>query len=228
MSLKGLSTAQMLELSEQWMALPERFEASERLSKAHEILAQAQTSQMARAVEAQEQTLQMSGLDDVHDRLARGLHHALSAVIELSGDEGQALIAVGLRQKLYPQGLRVTQLSYEEQAQVIDRVEESLEEQEVRWLSQVSIGGHTLWSLAQRWFEAGRVLRQQWVKRHESVAQADMLILRARTAWLSCVEQVQAQLERSELEDEALERWRAPLFEAQQKAAKRVRVQPER
>lgn len=222
MSIKGLSTVQMLGLSERWLEQPEQIETMVGLSAAHEALEQAHERQLREAQETQEKTARMSAQDERHDRLARGLYYALSVFIELGAQEDQVLRVVRLRQKLYPLGLRVTQLSYEEQAQTIDEVVTRLSQEEVAWLEQMSVGGHSLWVLAQRWFEAGRALRESWLQRHEDINRRDDELLAARQAWLNAVERVIQELETGELAVEALLRWRAPLVEAQEQAIARA------
>ena len=223
MSLKGLTTAQLLALSQAWLEQPEALASRPALEQAHQGLLHAHAQRHDAAQQVQAQTLATAQLDDLHDRHARGVSHALTALIELSQDQDQALRLVRLRQRLLPQGLRVTQLSFEQQASAIDDVDAALLAEDRALLASLTLQGRSLASIVEDWFAHGRALRQVWLSRAHEVAQQDDLMLQARQRWLRAAEATCAELEHSgQLDERALARWLAPMQLAHEQAAHRV------
>ena len=228
MSLKSLTTAQMVELSARWLS-PEAerpvFEQYDELrgalaliEKVHDALSRTQQAVVASADEIQTLTMRMGELDAVHDRKARGIFNMLTALSELSDDPTESHAMITLRNALFPQGLTVTLLSYAEQADEIRDLRDSLTPEQHAQLAAIPMPHGTLDQSVEEWFTAGVELGALWAHREGHQQGGDQLsasdVLRARNQWLGAVRVILAALDMASVSDDARRRILGPLREA--------------
>lgn len=110
-----------------------------------------------------ELTAQMTGLDNDHDRMARGIYGVLESFESLANDPLEARQLGELRAVLFPQGRSIGQRSYREQAGVAKQVQERLNMQYRLLLTDITAGRRTLLEEVEEWLD-----KALQISRHEA------------------------------------------------------------
>ena len=171
MALKDLSTKAMLEVTATWldsddgergllMGIEEIKGAIPWLDRVHAKLALAATSSAGADDTVRDLTVELREVDQLHDRKVRGLFHTLTGLAELTDDEDEARELVRLRGLLFPMGMSVTLLSYEEQAKAAEEARERLDERAVDALDAIVIADQPLADSVDAWMATGRQLEE--------------------------------------------------------------------
>ena len=219
MSLKSMTTEQMLRISGRWLGeqrerlakIEEARGALAMLGRVHPALEEAQSEEEGgEADELQRMTMKLGQLDLVHDRRVRGVYHVLTGLSEALDDEEAAHAFGALRGRLLPAGVNTTLMSYEDQAAEAARAQAALDAPARELLSSVALpDGSTLLSQVEGWLEVAAELGQLWVRRQEARVQAGASasggVLRARRRWISAANLLRAGLRAAEI-DEATRR----------------------
>ena len=200
------------------------------LEKAHQNLLLLQASPEPASLTAALSQLQEDAADDdaTHDSKARGGFGMLGDLAELANDPAARSVYIQLRDKMYPNGLRVVQLSYAEEAGEVELVEQRLTKEDRDLLASIpSPDGNLLKSHELR-VAAGRRLGEFERKRAEIFSKIDGTtvvkgpdVTKARNAWLRATRALVFVLELEDLDADTKKRLIGPLTDACDKIAKR-------
>jgi hypothetical protein len=233
MALKDLSTKTMLEITGGWLdaddgvrglleGLDELKGALHWLDRVHAKLGVAASTSAGADVKVRDLTVELREVDQLHDRKVRGLFHTLTGLAELTDDAEEAHELVRLRGLLFPLGMSVTLLSYEDQAREVRAAQARLDEQARDALDAIVIGDRVLTDAVDAWVATGARLEELSAERAEAREEDPGVdILEARRSWVGAVEVVAGTLRALELEDEVRAALLGPLEEAEATAATR-------
>lgn len=212
MSLKKLSTEEMLEHSQRWLhARRDDLEGIEGTSgalalveRAHAALEQAARQGAPTADELHRLTMELGQLDLLHDRRVRGVYHILTGLGEALDDEALAQRYHDLRNDLLPAGVNTTLLNYREQAEAAATAADRLDADGKDLLRAVALpDDSTLLAQVEEWLATGRELGALWKKRQEvkdrSGAAGAPDIARARNHWIGAARVLRAALDAAQL-----------------------------
>ena len=212
MSLKKLTTAQMLERSSHWLgagrakleAYEETAGALDLLERSHEALEATAKSDPNVADEMHELTLKLGQLDLLHDRRVRGIYHILTGLGEALDDETMAEHLHNLRSTLLPAGINTTLLSYNEQAEAARAASGVLTDEDRALLSRVPMPNEeSLLDQVEDWLRVGEELGEMWQKREGAKARSGGVTpsdtVRARNRWIGAVRVLLAALDAAQL-----------------------------
>jgi hypothetical protein len=240
MALKDLSVQTMVTISSAWLdperdrplleALPRVTALVPDIEKAHAGLVTTQKQDSTATAQLTALQEKEAEVDLLHDRKAHGTHHVLTGFAELADDSDDAAEFLALRDRLMPEGLRVTTRSYTDQAGEVELVEGRLLPSDKALLKQLPTPKGDLRKAVDGWFKAGRQLGQLEAERRELQRKIDAGegggatagdVLRARNGWIRVVRGVLAMLDLEKIEDDTLEKIVGPLRQAEQKAERR-------
>ena len=142
-------------------------------------------------VKVRDLTVELREGDQLHDHKVRGLFHTLTGLAELTDDEEEARELVRLRGLLFPLGMSVTLLSYEDQAKEVRAAQSRLDAQARDALDAIVIGDRALTDAVDAWVATGARLEELSAERAEARAEDPGVdILEARRSWVGAVEVV--------------------------------------
>lgn len=147
--------------------------------------------------------LEASDLD--HDDLGRGIYHVLTGWALLTRDPGERAGLEALRTHIYPNGLRIVQMSAADTAGAARLLEGRLDAAQLDTLAQTRVAGATLRTHLRSWLDAGARLGELATQRAElerAVARATPDgndVVAARNLWIRTVNTLLAVLD---LEDD--------------------------
>lgn len=241
MSLRDLSTPTMANILSAWLDPERERKHIETLPKAAFLLPTLEDARNAivpfQSTAASTLPTELGALqkeaaeiDAVHDRKSRGIHGALTAFAEIVDEPDKAARYIALRERLFPQGLAVIQLSYVEEAAAAELADGRLTADDRALLKQLPFPGGRLIDAHQVRLMAARKLadlerqKQALMHKHEmkegKVALAD--VAKARNGWIRAVRAFLGVLElEKEMAPEMRQKILAPLYEADHTASKR-------
>ena len=126
------------------------------LEEAHAQLVSVTKRAGANEKRARELTAELTELDALHDRKARGIYRVIEAYADLSDSPQEALEYQELLATVFPVGLAISQRSYREQAGTAAQVEERLGTEERACLGRIVLGARTLLDETLDWLEVAR------------------------------------------------------------------------
>lgn len=235
MSLKDLSTAAMIGVSEQLLnPQPDRpqlrdkqllFSAMLLLTQAHEELVNINKKEGEVRAELRDLTAELTELDLEHDQCSRGVHRVLNGTIELCTSPDKAAAYAEVRDLLHPDGLSVNQISYLEQSGNTLRVSKRVTPEVRALLAGIIIDGQGLDVALDRWLAAGQKMGVLQSRR-EMLGNDDdpdyispALVLTARNGWIRAMNLFEASLMATDYSDSDKATVLATLRAAQQRAA---------
>lgn len=241
MSLRDLSTPTMVTIVAAWID-PARerrlLETLQRtafllptLAEAHQMLVSTQaTVPEGESSELPAVQQEQAELDSEHDRKVRGIYGALTAFAELVDNPDKAAQYLGLRDKLFPEGLAVVNWSYVDEAGEADLVEGRLSHADRVLLKYLPYPGGKLWDAHERRLASARRLGELERKKQELMRARETRegrlgpidVIKARNAWIRAVRAFLGVLElEKNIAPEMRRRILGPLEDAVRKAAAR-------
>ncbi len=208
-SLREISVARMISISEAWLD-PKRdrpkFEALSSgkglldvIQSAHEGLLATQKQNDPISREMATISDKQSRLDRRHDRKIRAVFHLLNGLAEASDDPNEIADLLAARDELLPKGLSATNESYLEEAGNVELAAKRLSAASRGLLKKIPLPrGITLWTLVEQWFAAGRELGTLEHQKDRLEATPGSLAgnaLHARNTWIRVVQHVESTLE---------------------------------
>jgi hypothetical protein len=208
-SLKEISAARMLSISEAWLDPARdrsRFQMLtsgkgllELIQSAHDGLLTTQKKDDPTSREVATISAKQSRLDKLHDRKIRALYYILNGLAEASDDPNEVMDLVAARDELLPKGLSATKDSYMEEAGHVEIAAKRVSAASKGLLKKIALPrGVTLWTLVEQWFAAGRelgTLEQQKDRLEANPTGTAAEALRARNTWIRVVRHVESTLE---------------------------------
>ena len=163
------------------------------IRRAHENLLRVHQQAGTNEKRVKELTAEMTELDALHDRKARGIYRVLEAQADLADSPEEARSLAGLLETLFPKGLTITQRSYREQAGTSKRVQERLSDEDRQRLEGITTGTGTLWQEVELWLETAQVIGRLEAERavlrrddsDDSVSASE--VRHARIQWIQAV-----------------------------------------
>ena len=244
MATKDLTTEEMVGLSGSWisdkttnklLSVHRRTAGlAEDLESAHADLVRAQGTSVAKNADLAKLLDDEAVVDGRHDRKARGVNLALSALAELAdGAELRAAI-VDARSLLFPEGMAFINQNYAAEAGVAEVTRHRLaEHKDVQTLLTTlpSLENRTLADEVAGWLDAGDQLRQLEVQRRQITNQGDSpqsvdrtAVTRARNRWIRVLSALTNQIDLDDEPDEQLKKAILnPLNEALDRAENRAK-----
>jgi hypothetical protein len=236
MAYKTLTTPTMVTITGAWLdeehekpliaALPQAGPLLAGAEKAHKGLVLTQkaggkVNEKAVALQKQQEIL-----DVLHDRKSRGIYNALTAFADLADDADAAAAILGVRDRLYPQGLRLVQWSYTDEAGDAELVDKRLTKTDKALLKQLPAPGGTLADEHKAQVKAAKKLGELEKEKIALLATAPSTtgidVVRARNLWIRTVTAFVAVLALEDLSDADRARILGPLEEAERKADRRA------
>lgn len=205
MSLRALSADAMLALSRAWLdpdgagsildARPSLRALAPKLRDAHEALAAASGSSTTRSLDALARDAER--VDAFHDRKLRGVVGALTALADLTDDEGEARELVELSQRLFPRGLRGQELAHRDEGREAEEAAARLDPPTRAALARLPTPWGTLADDVDAWLGAGRELARLDATRQQAASEvgtgeARAAVARARHRWAQAAEALAA------------------------------------
>jgi len=182
---------------------------------------------------------ELEQLDGTHDRKARAVYFALSALLHGLDDAERVAAFSELRDSLFPDGLTVVNRSYLDEAGEALELEERTTEEMLALMRSLPFGAGTLADVFGEWIAAGKALGRKVQERArvqaslavDGSAAVDIDVRAARSLWARTVGTFLRVLELLDLPAESLEAVVSPL-QASVKAAMATRrrvpaVEPE-
>jgi hypothetical protein len=236
MALKDLSNQTMIELSGAWLganrplleAMPHVAPLVADLQTAHDGLLAAVTTPPDDGGIG-DLTRQMTDLDALHDRLARGIYYLFGALQDLTDDADQKQQYAALTTALFPKGIGIIQASYLDEAGQAALVEASLTSDQKQQLKAIPTPFGSLLAMARAWFKAARELGDTTQKRAAIVQQpkASTATLGQRNTWVKIVKAMLAMIELDAPSDDMRATIEGPLNLALSAATPRKKANPE-
>lgn len=166
--------------------------------------------------------------DQVFDRLVRGGYYTLTGLSELADDPVLAARFLQVRDRLFPGGLSMTQLSFLSESAAAEAVHHRLAQSDLDLLATIVLpGGGNLAQVVVAWAAAGVALREAEHEREAlRLATGEVpsgMQLAARNRWLRAVYMLVASLDYAELSVPERNTLLAKLHEAEALAELRIR-----
>lgn len=166
--------------------------------------------------------------DQVFDRLVRGGYYTLTGLSELADDPVLAARFLQVRDRLYPEGLSMTQLSFLSESAAAEAVYHRLAQSDLDLLAKIVLpGGGNLAQVVVAWAAAGVALREAEQERAALQLAKSVVFssvqLAARNRWIRAVHMLVASLEYSDLGVPSRTLLLAKLREAEAQAELRIR-----
>ena len=240
MAYKSLTTPTMVTITGAWLdkeherplidALPQAGPLLAGVEKAHKGLLHTQSADDKAAGDVSVLQQKQDDLDTRHDRKARGVYGALTAFADLAEKPEDAAAYIALRDRIYPQGLKVVQWSYTDEAGEAKLLETRLTQADKDLLKQLPVPGGTLAEEHRARIKAAKELGELETKKvtlAQSSGNAGAVVtgadvVRARNAWIRAITAFVAVLDMEEnLDDADRQRILGPLREAERKADRR-------
>lgn len=208
-SLKEISSARMISISEAWLD-PARdrpkFEALalgqgllEIIQTAHTALLEAHKRDDPGTKEVSIISDKQSRLDKRHDRKVRAVYYILTGLAEASDDPNEVAALMAARDELLPKGISATKDSYLDEAENVERAAKSVSSASKGLLKKIAtLRGGTVWGIVEEWFAAGRelgVLERQKDRLEAAPGSLAGDALKARNMWIRVVLHVESTLE---------------------------------
>lgn len=215
-SLKEISAAKMVSISEAWLD-PARdrpkFEALasgkgllDLIRSAHEGILATQKTDDPVSREMTSISERQSRLDKLHDRKIRAVYHLLNGLSEASDDPNEIVAYISARDELLPRGLSATKDSYLEEAGHVEIAGKRVSAASKGLLKKIALPrGKTLWDVVEQWFAAGRelgALEHQKDRLEATPGASASEALRARNTWIRVVRHIESTLELEGLSEE--------------------------
>lgn len=240
MALRDLSSQQMLNITGAWLD-PERerprVQALSRVSpllpdiqEAHETVQKAHRRDGSVSTELIDIQDQQAELDQIHDRKVRGIHGVLTSFAELSDTPEDAALHLGIRDALFPDGLKFITGSYGDQAGEVLFARDRLTSEATAVLKAMPTPSGNLMKAVNAWFKAGEDLGALEARRakleSERAQQKSSGVqggqLRARNRWIGVMRAVLQMIELEKPDVETERHLLAPLERALKKADHRA------
>lgn len=208
-SLKEISAARMLSMSEAWLdsardrpklqALSSGKGLLDLIQSAHDGLIATHKKDDPVSREVSSISEKQSRLDKRHDRKIRAVYYLLNGLAEASDDPNEVMDLIAARDELLPDGLSATKESYLEEAGYVEIAAKRVSASSKALLKKITLTrGVTLWTLVEQWFAAARelgTLEHQKDKLEANPGGSAAEALRARNTWIRVVRHVESTLE---------------------------------
>lgn len=231
MALKWLTAEEMVAISAAWVMadgqgravlakIPLLAALLPSLDKMHAELVQLLTREAPkfRAISQRQ-----SELDAKHDALVRGIHGTLTMLAPVS-DDREELLAV--RDKLLPDGLGHTKLSYRGEAGHVAVIAKQIDDAMRARLKAITVHKKTLHDLVVAWVDTGTQLGQledEKARFAETSPSLPAEIQTARTAWIRMAKALMTNAKLAEIDDSADQLLFSALRTAERNAESRAR-----
>ncbi len=215
-SLKDVSTARMVSITEAWLdparerpkltALSSGKGLLDIIQAAHDGLLTTQKHDDPLSREVSSISDKQSRLDRNHDRKIRAVYHLLNGFAEASDDPNQVAALIAARDELLPKGLSATKDSYLDEAGNVELAMKRITPATKGLLKKLVMPNGNLWNLVEAWFAAGRELGT--LEHHKDRLNASAATaapgeaLRARNMWIRVVRHVESTLELEGVSDD--------------------------
>jgi hypothetical protein len=246
-NLKNLSNQAMVGASAGWVApgeartvlsgIPEVAGYLGRMDEAHAGLLRCQVTGETSSADARLKAMsdQAIALDTRHDLLVRGIDAVVEGNLLLLSAGGRPVGTLeALRQRLFPDGMKMVNRTYLEEAGEVEMARQRLGADDRALLSEIPIVEGHLEEAVERWMSTGaelgelereRVRAAEAEAADKGVSRAD--VVAARNRWIRVVRAILAGLELAEgLDESALSIILQPLRDAAAKAALKNKTQP--
>lgn len=166
--------------------------------------------------------------DQLFDRLLRGGYYVLAGLAELTDDPALAARYLELRDRLYPEGLAMTQYTFLSESAAAEAVYSRVTQADLALLATVLLpGGGNLAQVVTAWVASGVALREaehdRAALRLASGAVPAGVQMAARNRWIRSVHMLVASLEYAEISAADRNTLLAKLHEAEAHADQRAR-----
>lgn len=211
MSLKQLSTGEMIALSTPWVTPGPVRQALEALAEARPVLPHLDAAHRALLdTRPSPESPELGGLADeaarldaCHDTQISGIYALLSGLALLTSDNSRAQALLGLRDRLFPDGLFVARRSYRDEAGLAERFRERLTPGDLALLGALPVGAGTLADAVDVWQGIGRGLGEVEARRQALLAEqrlGDGDTIGARNQWLRAANALVAAVELAQVD----------------------------
>lgn len=208
-SLKEISAARMLSISEAWLdpardrpkleALSSGKGLLDLIQSAHDGLVATHKKDDPVSREVSSISEKQSRLDKRHDRKIRAVYYILNGLAEASDDPNEVMDLIAARDELLPDGLSATKESYLEEAGYIEIAGKRVSASSKALLKKITLTrGVTLWNVVEQWFAAGRelgTLEHQKDRLEANPGGSAAESLRARNTWIRVVRHLESTLD---------------------------------
>lgn len=233
MALKNLNSNEMASLSRHWLGPARVIVAALAMGPALINDHEAFLATLAEGAKPDEGVLALAdarshGADQLFDRLLRGGYHLLAGLAELTDDPVLAARYLEVRDRLYPEGLAMTQQSFLSESAAAESAYSRLSEADQALLATVPLPeGGTLAQVVAAWAAAGVALREAEHERASlrlaSGGVSASVQMAARNRWIRSVHMLVASLEYAEISVADRNVLLAKLREAEAHADQRAR-----
>ena len=215
-SLKEISVARMVSISEAWLdpardrpkleALGFGKGLLEIIETAHNAILTAHKKDDPASREVAAISDKQSRLDKRHDRKIRAVYYILTGLAEASDDPNEVAALMAARDELLPKGIGATKDSYVDEAGNVELAAKRVSSASKGLLKKIAtLRGGTVWGIVEEWFAAGRelgTLEQQKARMEAAPGSLAGEALRARNMWIRVVKHVESTLELEGVSDE--------------------------
>jgi len=208
-SLKEISVARMISISEAWLdpardrpkieALGFGQGLLEIIQTAHDAVVAAHKKDDPASREVAAIADKQMRLDKRHDRKIRAVYYILTGLAEASDDPNEVAALMTARDELLPKGVGATKDSYVDEAGNVELAAKRISSASKGLLKKIATPrGGTVWGIVEEWFAAGRelgALEQQKARMEAAPGSLAGDALRARNMWIRVVRHVESTLE---------------------------------
>lgn len=208
-SLKEISAARMLSISEAWLdpardrpklqALSSGKGLLDLIQSAHDGIIATHKKDDPVSREVSSISEKQARLDKRHDRKIRAVYYILNGLAEASDDPNEVMDLIAARDELLPKGLSATKESYLEEAGYVEIAAKRVSASSKALLKKITLTrGVTLWNLVEQWFAAAReigTLEHQKDRLESNQGGSAAEALRARNTWIRVVRHLESTLE---------------------------------
>ena len=236
MSLKRLTTGEMLQITTAWvdkkhrhgqllLAQKELAAFLPHISAAHEALMKTQASLPESGQGLHEN---MEQVDALHDELVRGLFGLCTALGHLAEKSEDRFAFWALRDRLFPEGLSLVGKSFQDEAGQAQLAANRLTDDDKKRMAACQVAGTTLSALFARYTQTARTLGELSLARDtpEAGAKTRADCVAARSGWIRAVGAVLNLIDLIDPQEELVREVITPLRELEKRASRR-RTKPE-
>jgi hypothetical protein len=236
MYLHILTISVMIAITREWLANPMIAAEITRhplgagiwkeIARIHKLVSEFRQHRMSAETALAKLTEIITALDLTHDTKARALHTLLLGLAEATNDQTLARKLRELNALLFPQQLRINQMSYLDEAGAVVELEQRVTPEVTLMLESIRVGEQTLADVYRAWVAAGHELGRKAQERARIEASImatgstapQTQVRQVRTAWARGVRLLLDNIDMFELSTNTRESLLAPLRKAIQDA----------
>jgi type VI protein secretion system component VasF len=190
------------------------------LDRARQGLIDTQSDDGEVSKQIEELTAQIARHDETHDRKARAVYGAMTALAERADDPAARNAWLARRDKLFPNALEINSTSFMDEAGNVTQVRARITPELRAVLEQTDIAGQPLSDTVDAWLAAGEALGEAVTERSrlkntdddERISASD--VREARYFWINAVDGFVTYLKMIDMDDETRTKLLSPLEEA--------------